>query len=323
MKLMKPFRLLPRDEVALVAPASAPGEPDLVDRSREWLESRGFKVRLGRHVRERNGFLAGTDAQRLEDLHEAFSDNRVRAIFCLRGGYGASRLLRALDYDLVRQNPKIVVGYSDITALHLAFLSEAGLVGFHGPMPASDFLRYADVTFSEERLWRGLMAAEPLGSIWGDAEPKDFQTVACGKAIGELVGGNLSLLCNLTGTPWQPAYQSQILFFEELDEKPYAVDRDLTQLLNAGLLEQVSGVAVGKCRGCHDPQVERGGEWRQGLLDVLKERLGGLNVPVVCGLPFGHTEWNAVLPLGIRAELDADAGDLRILEPAVRDASQE
>jgi len=313
-----PERLNAGDTLGIVAPASAPPDPLNIDRSVVVLERLGFKTKLALNVRKRWGFLAGSDRERAADLMKMFADPTVKAIICVRGGYGTARLLPLLDYRLIRAKAKIFVGYSDITSLHCAFLVKAGLVSFHGPMLNSDFVKKDFPDFTLESFLRTLMRPAPPGSICQGYRKKTIAVIRRGKATGPLIGGNISILCASLGTPWQPSFRNSILFFEDLDEVPYRFDRMLTQLLNAGLLQQVAGIAIGINADCGDPKAKTAKEYRQTLEDVFKERLLPLKVPVVMGLPFGHIALNATLPLGIRATLDADNGDLEISEAAVR-----
>jgi muramoyltetrapeptide carboxypeptidase len=316
--LLRPPRLNPGDTVGIVAPASPPLDPKVIDRSVDALERLGFKPKLAPHARKRWGFLAGTDRQRAGDLMRMFTDRNVKAVFCLRGGYGSSRLLPLLDYQVIRRNPKIFTGYSDITALHCAFLTKANLVSFHGPTLNSDLIKKDLVPFTIQSFLRSLTRPTAAGSLCEAYQGKTVNILRRGIASGPLIGGNLSLLCTTLGTPYQPAFTGALLFFEDLDEPPYRFDRMLTHLLNAGLLQQVAGVAVGINRNCLDPRRKQGrGPYRQSLEDVLAERLWPLKVPVVAGLPFGHVPENATLPLGVCATLDARQGDLLITEPAV------
>jgi muramoyltetrapeptide carboxypeptidase len=296
----------------------APADPKAIDQSVQFLEARGFKVKPGRHVRKRWGYLAGRDGERAADLMAAFADTEVRGIFCVRGGYGTARLLPLLDFGVIRRNPKVFVGFSDITSLHCAFLKRCNLVTFHGPMVASYLIKPGYPGFSSGSLFRTIMEAKPAGSIVKGYKGNTVQVLRGGKAAGELVGGNLALLTALMGTPFEPSFRGKIVYLEEVDEKPYRVDRMLTQLLNAGVLQQAAGVAVGICQGCDDPKAKGAREYRQTLDDVLRDRLGGLKVPVVTGLPFGHSPHNATLPVGGRAILDANKGDLILTSAAVR-----
>ncbi len=316
--LLKPPRLEFGDTVGIAAPASPPGDPGVIDRSVAALERLGFRARLAPHVRRRRGFLAGSDRERAGDLMQLFRDPKVKAIICLRGGYGAGRLLPLLDYAAIRSHPKIFVGYSDITALHCALLARAGLVSFHGPTMNSDLVKEDLPEFTLRSLLRTVMEPTAPGGIKQGYGGHTVSVLRGGQAEGRLVGGNLSLLCSLVGTPFLPDFRKRILFLEDLAEPPYRFDRMLTHLLNAGLLPRVAGVAVGLNRHCHDPKARKAKEYRQTLEDVLRDRLLPLKVPVVAGLPFGHVRLNATLPVGVPARLDGDAGDLSLLAPAVR-----
>jgi muramoyltetrapeptide carboxypeptidase len=315
---IKPRRLGRGDTIALVAPASAPPDPKAIDRSVEVLEHLGFTVKLAPNVRKRWGFLAGSDRERAGDLMKMFTDRKVHAILCVRGGYGSSRLVTLLDYRTIRANPKILVGYSDITSLHCALLVNSGLVSFHGPMLNSDFIKKDFPDFTLQSFLRTLMKPSAAGSICAGYKGKTVSILRRGVASGPLIGGNISLLCATLGTPFQPSFKKRILFFEDLDEVPYRFDRMLTHLLNAGLLQQVAGIAIGVNADCYDPKAKGAKEYRQTLDDVFKERLLPLKVPIVSGLPFGHIPLNATLPVGVRATLDGVKGDLVVTDAAVR-----
>ncbi|HVM51227.1 MAG TPA: LD-carboxypeptidase [Candidatus Acidoferrum sp.] len=313
-----PDRLERGDTIGIIAPASAPPDPKNIDRSVAVLEKLGFQARLAPNVRKRWGFLAGSDRERASDLMKMFADPRIKAILCVRGGYGTSRLLPLLDYGVIRRNPKAFIGYSDITSLHCAFLLKSNLVSFHGPMLNSDFVKPRFPEFTLQSFLRVLMKPSAYGSVCAGYKKETVTILRRGVASGLLIGGNLTLLCASLGTPYQPPFKGGILFFEDLDEVPYRFDRMLTQLLNAGLLQQVAGVAIGVNANCKDPKAKTAKEYRQTLEDVFKERLLPLKVPVVAGLPFGHIPLNATLPVGVRVTLDADHGDLLITQPAVR-----
>lgn len=318
--MVKPPRLEFGDIIGLVAPASAPPNPAVIDRAEASLARLGFKVKLGANVRRRNGFLAGTDRERAGDLMAMFLDRRVRAVLCLRGGYGTARILSRLDFEKIRAHPKILIGYSDITSLHCAFLTKANLISFHGPMLNSELSREELPEFTRQSFLRTLMEARPAQSLLQNYNRRTVSVIQEGVVTGRLVGGNLSILCSSLGTPYQPAFRGRILFFEDIGESPYRFDRMLTHLLNAGLLQQVAGVAIGINRNCRDPKARRTNEHRQSLHEVFTERLTPLKVPVVVGLPFGHIRYNATLPVGILARLDACQGDLLLREAAVTDA---
>ena len=314
----KPDRLNYGDTIGIVAPASAPPDPKNIDRSVAVLERLGFKAKLAPNVRKRWGFLAGSDRDRASDLMKMFTDHQAKAIICVRGGYGTSRLLPLLDYRTIRANPKIFLGYSDITSLHCAFLVKSNLVSFHGPMRNSDFVKTDFPDFTLQSFLKTLMQPFAPGSICDGYKRKTVTILRRGKATGPLIGGNITLLCASLGTPYQPSFKNGILFFEDLDEVPYRFDRMLTQLHNAGLLQQIAGIAIGINANCKDPKAKHAKEYRQSLEDVFKERLLPLKVPVVAGLPFGHIPLNATLPVGVLVTLDAVKGDLTIDEPAVK-----
>jgi muramoyltetrapeptide carboxypeptidase len=316
--LLRPERLRFGDTIGVVAPASPPPDPKNTDHGVAALAQLGFKVRLAPNARERHGFLAGSDRKRAGDLMKMFADRSVKAILCVRGGYGSARLLPLLDYQVIRRNPKIFVGHSDITALHFALLTKAGLISFHGPMLNSDFAKKDMPDFTLQSFLRTVMQPAAPGSIRQSYQGRTISVLRGGKATGRLLGGNLTLLCTTIGTPWQPQFRGRILLLEDLGERPYRFDRMLTYLLNCGLLQQVAGIALGLNKDCEDPKAGHSKEYRQSLADVLNERLRPLKVPVVAGLPFGHAPFNSTLPIGIEATLDADNGDLIFTRSAVR-----
>ena len=316
--MIKPERLQPGDVVGIIAPASAPPDPKAVDRAAAQVERLGFKLKLARNVRARHGFLAGSDRERATDLMAMFADKKVRGIICIRGGYGTARLLDRLDYAVIRRNPKMLAGYSDITTLHCALAVKANLISFHSPMLNEGLGSEKFPAFSNESFLRNITEAKPSGSICVGYDKKTVAILRRGVVEGELLGGNLSLLVTTLGTPYQPQFKNRILFFEDISERPYRLDRLLTHLLNAGVLQQVVGVAVGVNQDCDEAVDAKAKEYKQTSADVLKERLQPLGVPVVTGLPFGHQPMNATIPIGVRARLDANRGDLVILEAAVK-----
>lgn len=314
---LKPERLNFGDTIGIIAPASAPPDLKAVDRAGEALERFGFKPKLAKNVRARLGFIAGTDRERAADLMAMFADKKVKAIICLRGGYGSARILDRLDYDVIQRNPKILSGYSDITSLHFALAQKVNLISIHAPMLNGALADPKVPEFTKKSFFRTVMEAKPAGSICDGYAEKTVAILRGGMAEGRLIGGNLSLICASLGTPFEPSFKGKILFFEDVGEKPYRLDRMLTQLLNAGILSQVAGVAVGVNQDCNDPAAKAGGEYRQTAADVVKERLASLRVTVVTGLPFGHVDLNATIPVGARATLDGKRGDLIITESAV------
>lgn len=309
--LIRPPPLGAGDTIGIIAPASPAPDPKRLDIGVAKLESLGFKVKLSRHVRARLGFLAGPDRDRARDLMTMFTDREVQGILCLRGGYGTPRLLPLLDYALIRRHPKVFVGYSDITGLHCAFLRQAGMISFHGPHLIGDFAREPLPDFTRDSFLRAVQG-NFAGDVAAGCPERAVQVWRRGCARGRLIGGNLSLLCSLVGTRWLPDLRGAILFLEDVGEAPYRIDRMLTQLLNAGTLSGVAGIAVGVNADCGDPRAAESKEYRQTADEVFRERLLPLKVPLVSGLPFGHVPVNATLPVGATATLDAHRGRLLI-----------
>ena len=312
---VKPRALKPGDTVGLVAPASYTFDLWRLDDAAARVEALGLKPRFGKHVRGRQGFLSGTDEERVADLHEMFADPSVAAIFSLQGGYGTPRLLDRLDYDLIRRNPKILLGYSDITGLHLAISKKSGLVTFHGPNMLGSL-----PPRTLEALKKALFVAEPIGEVTNpeESDPLNVEfplrTVAPGVARGRLVGGNLTLIAHTMGTPYEIETAGRILLLEDTGEAPYRIDRMLVQLRLAGKLQSVAGIVFGTCTDCGPARSSF--EISLSLSDVLQELLGSLGKPVLAGILFGHTKEKAIIPIGVEAELDAGAKKLTIVEAA-------
>lgn len=315
--LIKPQRLQFGDVVGIVAPGSATDKPDDVRRYADAVEEKGFKPKLGPNVGKRLGYLAGDDRSRAADLMAMFTDPEVKAVLCARGGYGSARILHLLDYRVIREHPKIFVGFSDITALHCAIQTHSRLVVFHGPTLNTELSDQKPWEFTGQSLLKTVMSPEAPGSICDSEARKAVTILKGGTATGPLIGGNLSVLLSTLGTPYQPHFKGAILFFEDVNEPPYRFDGRLTQLLNAGLLQQVAGVAVGTNKDCVATDTANSTEYQQTLEDVLRDRLLPLGVPVIIGLPFGHVPKNATLPVGLQATLDGVSADLTVNEGAV------
>lgn len=315
-KLIKPKRLKKGDTISLITPASGLPE-EIFNFALQNLADLGFKTKIGKHARTVNGFLAGTDKERLEDLHLAFGDAEVDAIWCLRGGYGVTRLLPDVDFNLIKRNPKIFIGYSDITALHLAISQNCGLVTFHGPAAASTFSDYPkthvlDLLMNPSAPYT--VKPAPLSESEQESNLYKSEVITKGKCRGRLIGGNLSLLSAMAGTPFALLnVKGKILFIEEVGEQPYRIDRMFTQLRQSVDLRQAAGIALGVFKGC-DPEGEAPS---QSLIEVIKDRLGNLGIPVIYGLSFGHIQDQFTLPVGIKAELDTENATLTFLETSV------
>lgn len=284
--------------IALIAPAG----PAVLDvaKAEQWMRARGYDLRIFPGVYERDGYLAGSDNVRLNDLHNAFADPEIDAIFCLRGGYGTPRLLDSLDFELLRANPKPFVGYSDITALHLAISRYAGFVTFHGPMLNADLLgdKQPPTESSLFSLLRGQLSA---GSALKHPVACPLSTIEPGIACGRLLGGNLSMIAALMGTPYEIDAEGIILLIEDVNEPIYRIDRLLTHLRLAGKLARIAGVLVGDVAGVDSAALER----------LLKQTFAPLCIPVLSGWRSGHCDPNLTLPMGARVRLDA--GEQRLV----------
>src|SRR6185369_3560412 len=248
MTILKPPRLRRGDVIGLVSPAGAPSSVEKIARGVDYLEGLGYRVKLGPHVAAQHGYFAGTDAQRLNDLNAMLNDPQVKAIFAVRGGYGSPRLLPFVDYRAVRRQPKILVGFSDITALQLALFRRANLVTFSGPLPGVDFWRKPD-PYTEEHFWRLLTSTRPAGPLPCPGN-KPLRSRIRGRARGRLLGGNLSLVVSSLGTPFSPDYRGALLVLEDVREGFRHRDRMFTQLRNAGILRQINGLVLGKFTEC-------------------------------------------------------------------------
>lgn len=314
----KPLRLRPGDVVGLVEPAGASDEPFQITLAEEAIAALGLRPKRGTAVLARHGYLAGTDQQRAADLNAMFADEQVRAIFAARGGWGSARMLPLLDWPLIRRNPKLVIGFSDITALHLAIAAQAGFVTLHGPNAVSAWSR-ASVEHFKAIAFDGAtpLLENPSGNEDRLVQRRwRTQTIGKGKARGRLLGGNLTVLSALVGTPWLPDFSGAILFLEDVDEAEYRIDRMLTQLGQAGVLGKAAGVVFGQCTNCTGTAAGQYGGFT--LSTILDHHLGRLGVPAYQGAWFGHIADQFTLPVGALAEIDADACTLRLLEPAVR-----
>ena len=311
MKVLVPRRLKKGDLIGIICPASPVADPSRIERGVRYLEGLGYRTTVGRNASRRLGYLAGTDVERAEDIHAMFTDRNVRGVFCARGGYGTPRLLSLIDYRLIARNPKILVGYSDITALALAIWRKCRLVTYHGPMLAVDLADGVN-PFAEESLWRVLTspARRATLALADDSPPRVMHH---GSATGRLLGGNLSLLVSLLGTPYMPDLRRGILFLEEIGEDPYRVDRMLTHLRNAGVFSRSSGVAIGHFTDCVPRDAATPSLSLEAIMAGTAEYVGK---PFLTGFPIGHENRMVTVPVGIRARLDADRGVITLLEPA-------
>jgi muramoyltetrapeptide carboxypeptidase len=312
----KPRGLKPGDTIMIVAPAGELNEPR-VRGAKQALETLGFKVVLPENLFRARGYLAGTDAERAAELMAAFTDPQVDAVFPGTGGYGTMRMMDLLDYDAIRANPKVFIGFSDITGLHMALAAKANLVTFHSPNPEWGLGSDTGLPeFSAKYFWRNLLASENRGEAgFSYAAPADdpVRAMRPGVGRGRLCGGNLSLVSALVGTPYELDTRGKVLFLEDVNEAPYRVDRMLAQMKLAGQLDGLAGVVLGKFRDC-DPDED---DQSLRLADVFNDYFADAPYPVIANFPAGHVTRNATLPFGCEAEIDGTAATLTVLENPV------
>lgn len=315
---VKPKRLAPGDTVALVAPANATFNSVELQIARESLEALGLKVRVGGHLLDRHGYLAGQDKDRAADINGFFADRDVSAVLPIRGGWGSSRVLPYLDFDVIRRNPKVLLGYSDITALLLGIHAQTGLVTFHGP---NGMGRWDD--FSVDYFKRMLMQGEAITfenphklsdrNVLTQTDNRTL-TITGGKARGPLLGGNLTVLTTIVGSPYLPQWDGAIFFCEDVSENYYRIDRMLTQLKLAGVLSKIKGFIFGTCSEC-SPGDDNFGALT--LEEIFADHIKPLGIPAWTGAMIGHGMPQWTLAQGIDVEVDADAGTVRMLEAGV------
>lgn len=314
---LKPPILHPGDKIALVTPSTETIEPEALRVSVETCAYFGLSATLMPSVGKRQATFADSVRNRTADLHEAFSNPAYKAVFCIRGGYGAQQILDSLDYGLIRRNPKVFLGYSDITALHLAIGKRSGLVTFHGPIPLSAFTNY-----TRDHFKRALFNPAPLGDLTNPAEPDTLRpnhrlrTIREGLAHGRLVGGNMSLIVTTMGTPYEIETKGKILLLEDVGEQVYALDRLLMNLRLAHKLQQAAGIVWGECNDCPPKDSKPSSASPYGLSETVENLLADLGIPVLAGLTIGHTADQLTIPLGCQATLDATRGILRVEESA-------
>ena len=314
---LRPPALAPGCRVALVAPSAALLERDDLRRAEALCRALGFEPVLGAHAGARHGYFAGTDAERLADLTGALRDPSIDAVWCIRGGVGLTRILDDIDFEALARRPRAVIGFSDVTALLAGVRGVSGVIAFHAPMARAPMPEFSRVHFL-----RVLAGAEPAGRLTALPQPSDVllpvenRVVAIrgGQAEGPLVGGNLTLLQHLVATRYFPELEGALLFLEDVGEALYRVDRMLAQLRTIGALARVAGVIVGRFTEMR----RETGDGAFGFDEVLEHYFGGLGVPVLIGAPIGHIDAQWTVPIGVRARLDADAGDVELLEAAVR-----
>lgn len=316
---IKPERLHRGDKVGLVAPAWLITETDL-QASVEKLKQLGFVPVYSDKIRGKHGYFSGTDKERADDFNAMISNPSIKAVIFAGGGYGCARILERIDYDAIKKNPKVIMGFSDCTALINAISQTTGLVTFHGPIgrtihPGYNRRQFENIVVRPANRYAIESTDDDLQKAAGN---KIFEryTITPGKACGELAGGNLTLICSMMGTPYQIDLKDKIVMIEDTGEEPYRIDRMLTQLIASGELAKAASIAFGICKGC-DKSAKSSTPNSFSLRQVIEDRIKPLNIPAVYGLSFGHNKNNFTFPIGLRAELDADKKTITLLEQAV------
>lgn len=307
--IIKPPALKAGDTIAVTAPAGAIFNPNAVEKFTAILKGLGFNVVLGQTLHEKYGYLAGPDELRAKELNAFFNDKSINGIIAMRGGWGCARMLPYVDFEAMRNNPKVLMGFSDITALLLAAYTKAGLITFHGPVGYSSWN-----DFSVDYVKRTLMQKETVVMLQPAFCKDKLCTLTTGKTKGALAGGNLAVITNLIGSGYLPDWEGKILFLEETEEEVYRIDRLLTQLKLSGVLNKISGFIFGECVKCDPEEPEKSLTLQQ----VFDDHIKPLGIPAFYGSMIGHIENKFTLPIGIEAEMDAGTGMIRLSEAAVK-----
>lgn len=306
---IKPPVLKAGDTVAITSPAGAVWDADQIETFTNILKSFGFNVVQGKTLKEKFGYFAGTDELRANELNEFFADKKIKGIFCMKGGWGCARILDKLNYDVIQKNPKVIIGFSDITALLLAITTKTGLITFHGPVGNSGWNDFTKNIFTNV-----VMTSKTFNFPSNHATEDKVFTINPGKVSGELVGGNLTVLSALIGSVYLPAWKNKILFLEEAKEEPYSIDRMLTQLKLCGILNSISGFVFGKCAKCLAEEPLKAFTFHE----VILQHIQPLKIPAFYGAMIGHIENKLTVPLGINATIDADKGIISLEENSVQ-----
>ena len=314
--MQKGKMLKPGDTIGVISPASPSEHQSEILRAMEYWTEKGYKVELGKNVNKTKGFVAACEEDRAADMNEMFGRDDIDGVFVTQGGYGSAQIFSGLDFDLIKSNPKVFTGFSDITSLHLMLGKFSDLVTFHGPGMAR--FNSQDLTkYTEEYFNKAIFHPEPVGEI-PLADPKKWvYAMTQGTAEGELTGGNLTLVCATLGTPYEIETRGKILLLEEVDQEPWIMDHCLSHLRNAGKLQDIKGIVIGECHNCAPFKNNPGFLCDTGIEDVFTYYFSRLNVPVLYGLPLGHTKDMATLPLGVNVRISSDDKSLTILESGV------
>jgi len=312
MRILRPKKLSNGDVIGLVSPASAPTDISHVNRMVQYLESIGYRVEVGKNVISDHGYLAGDDVARLADFHEMFKNKNISAIFATRGGYGSGRLLDSLNYSLIRRNPKIFVGLSDLTVLQLALLKRCKLLTFAGPVFATSLFENFD-NAAEEFFWKILTSTKKIGKITNPNNEK-FYILNKGRCEGKLLGGNLSMITSILGTNYSPDFKDKILLLEEIDELPYRIDRMFNQLRLAKVFDNIKGIILGRFVDCYEKDSTKK---TLTLNEIIVDYFNKIKKPVVYNVKHGHINETLTMPLGINTNLNNSRGFIEFTEAAV------
>lgn len=315
LKPIIPSALKAGDTIGLVCPAHPIVSQVDLDIIRETLQALGFKVKIGKHIDNRYGYLAGSDMERATDLLSMFKDKSVNGILAIHGGWGCARILPYLDFEIIKSNPKVLIGYSDITALLNAIYTKTGLVTFHGPVASSTWNSFTVSHFKQlliEAETPSLQNPIKIGDNLVQTQDR-IQTLNPGKAKGILVGGNLTVLSAMVGSPFLPDFKGKILFLEDVGEAVYRIDRMLTHLKIAGILQQISGFVWGKCTRCEPSE----GYGSLTFDQIFDDHIKPLGIPAFSGSMIGHITDKFTIPVGAEAEIDSTLGTIKITKPAV------
>ena len=297
-KPIRPPRLKPGDTIGIVAPAG-PFDPKIFSQGLSTMESLGFRTRVSDEIFEKTGYLAGNDAQRAQLVNRLFKDPAIDAIVCARGGFGCLRILPLVDFDVIRENPKVFIGFSDITALLTSITTRSGLVSFHGPV-VTTLAKAPEIT--RNTLLGAISSDRPL-----EVQPANGVVIQAGRVQGPLIGGNLTTLCHLLGTAFEPRFKHRILLLEDRGEAIYRIDRMLFQMKLAGCFDGIAGLVLGSFEGCGSLDA---------VFQVFEEHFRDISAPILAGFDVGHGEKNLTIPLGIDAILDTDRQLLSFTQPA-------
>lgn len=314
--MIRPKKLEAGDTIGVISPASPSEKKSEVIRAAECLQEWGYKVVIGKNVNKTKGFVAASEEERAADFNEMFRRDDIDAIFVTQGGYGSAQIIHLIDFEAIKSNPKIMIGFSDITSIHLAVQKYTDLITFHGPGMAR--FNTSDLTdYTRDQFFKAVSSTEPVGEIPFPDKKTWLNKINSGVAEGDLAGGNLTLICASLGTPYEIETRDKILLIEDVDTEPWIFDHMLCHLRNAGHLANLKGIVIGECFNCVPAMNNPGYHCDISLEDVLDYYIKPLGIPALYGLPLGHTKDMATLPLGVRVRLDADHKRFFVLESGV------